>query len=140
MRPDDFLSITMFLSFLNGAVSIAVVYYAIAIYKVKLAYESMLEHQSSLQARQSYENQLLREKAESMEALIMDIQSNMEKDNYSDLSNINKKIKMIETVLENHSKSWALEQSFEKKVQESLADIKQWIKRMGDDPTLVRGY
>jgi hypothetical protein len=110
MKPDDFLSITMFLSFLNGAVSIVVVYYAITIYKVKLAYESMLEHQSSLQARQSYENQLLREKAEGMEALIMDIQSNMEKDNYSDLGNINNKIQAIETVLENHSKSWALEQ------------------------------
>ena len=140
MKPDDFLNMVIFLSFINGAISIVVVYYAITIYKVKLAYESMLEHQSSLQARQSYENQLLREKAEGMEALIMDIQSNMEKDNYSDLSKINSKIQAIETVLENHSKSWALEQSFEKKVQESLANIKQWMKRMGDDPTLIRGY
>ena len=130
----------VFFSFINGALLLATVYYVITAHKTKVAYESMLEHQSSLQARQSYENQLLREKAEGMEALIMDIQSNMEKDNYSDLSKINSKIKAIETVLENHSKSWALEQSFEKKVQESLANIKQWMKRMGDDPTLIRGY
>ena len=130
----------IFFSFINGALLLATVYYVITAHQTKVAYESMLEHQSSLQSRQSYENQLLREKAEDMETLITDIQSSMEKDNYSDLSNINNKIKMIEAVLENHSKSWALEQSFEKKVQESLSNIKQWIKRMGDDPTLIRGY
>ena len=130
----------VFFSFINGALLLATVYYVITAHKTKVAYESMLEHQSSLQARQSYENQLLREKAEGMEELIMDIQSNMEKDNYSDLSKINDKIQAIEKVLENHSKSWVLEQSFEKKVQESLSNIKQWMKRMGDDPTLIRGY
>lgn len=130
----------VFFSFINGALLLATVYYVITAHKTKVAYESMLEHQSSLQARQSYENQLLREKAEGMEVIIMDIQSNMEKDNYSDLSKINDKIQAIEKVLENHSKSWALEQSFEKKVQESLSNIKQWMKRMGDDPTLIRGY
>ncbi len=136
---DMYLSFVFF-SFINGALLLATVYYVITAHQTKVAYESMLEHQASLQSRQSYENQLLREKAEDMETLITDIQSNMEKDNYSDLSNINNKIKMIEAVLENHSKSWTLEQSFEKKVQESLSNIKQWIKRMGDDPTLIRGY
>jgi len=136
---DMYLSFVFF-SFINGALLLATVYYVITAHQTKVAYESMLEHQSSLQSRQSYENQLLREKAEDMETLITDIQSSMEKDNYSDLSNINNKIKMIEAVLENHSKSWTLEQSFEKKVQESLSNIKQWIKRMGDDPTLIRGY
>lgn len=130
----------VFLSFINGMVLLATVYYVITIHKTKVAYESMLEQQSSLQAKQSYENQLLREKAEGMELLIMDIQSNMEKDNYSDLSKINDKIRTLEAILENHSKSWQAEQMFEKKVQESLSNIKQWIKRMGDDPTLIRGY
>lgn len=130
----------VFLSFINGMVLLATVYYVITIHKTKIAYESMLGQQSSLQAKQSYENQLLREKAEGMELLIMDIQSNMEKDNYSDLSKINDKIRALEAILENHSKSWQAEQMFEKKVQESLSNIKQWIKRMGDDPTLIRGY
>ena len=130
----------VFFSFINGALLLATIYYVITAHKTKVAYESMLEHQASLQARQSYENQLLREKAEDMEVIILDIQSNMEKDNYSDLGNINNKIRVIETVLENHSKSWAMEQAFEKKVQESLSNIKQWMKKMGDDPTLIRGY
>lgn len=130
----------VFLSFINGMVLLATVYYVITIHKTKVAYESMLEQQSSLQTKQSYENQLLREKAKDMELLIMDIQTNMEKDNYSDLSKINDKVRTLETILENHSKSWQAEQMFEKKVQESLSNIKQWMKRMGDDPTLIRGY
>ena len=130
----------IFFSFINGALLLATVYYVITAHKTKVAYESMLEHQSSLQARQSYENQLLREKAEDMEVLIMDIQSNMEKDKYSDLSNINKKIQSIETTVNNHSVSWKEEEKFKGKVMESLANIKQWMKRMGDDPTLIRGY
>ena len=130
----------VFLSFINGMVLLATIYYVITAHKTKVAYESMLEHQSSLQTKQSYENQLLREKAKDMEVLIMDIQSNMEKDNYSDLSKINDKVRTLETILENHAKSWQAEQMFEKKVQESLSNIKQWMKRMGDDPTLIRGY
>ena len=130
----------VFLSFINGMVLIATIYYVVTAHKTKVAYESMLEHQSSLQNQQSYENQLLREKAEGMEILILDIQSNMEKDNYSDLSKINDKVRTLETILENHAKSWQAEQMFEKKVQESLSNINQWMKRMGDDPTLIRGY
>lgn len=130
----------VFFSFINGALLLATVYYVITAHKTKVAYESMLEHQSSLQSRQSYENQLLREKAGDMETLIMDIQTNMEKDNYSDLGKINNKIQDIEIIINNHSMSWKEEQAFEKKVMDSLGNIKQWMKRMGDDPTLIRGY
>ena len=100
----------------------------------------MLTSQSSLQNQQTVQNQMLREKAEELDMLIMDIQSNMEKDNYSDLSKINKKIQGIEGIINNHSMSWKAEQAFEKKVMDSLGNIKQWMKRMGDDPTLIRGY
>ena len=130
----------VFFSFINGALLLATVYYVITAHKTKVAYESMLEHQSSLQARQSYENQLLREKAEGMEILILDIQSNMEKDNYSDLSSINNKIRTLETVTENHAQSFKLAQDFEKRIAETISNINQWRKRMGEDPTLIRGY
>lgn len=130
----------IFLSFINGSLLLATVYYVIQSHQVKVSYESMLEHQSALQARQSYENQLLREKTEGMEVLIMDIQSNMEKDNYSDLSKIHVKIRAIEEVVENHATSWKLEEKFQQKVHESIGSLNQWKKRLGDDPTLVRGY
>ena len=130
----------LFLTFVNGGFAVAVVYYAKEIYTVKSKYEDMLTSQSSLQNQQTVQNQMLREKAEELDMLIMDIQSNMEKDNYSDLSKINKKIQDIEGIINNHSMSWKAEQAFEKKVIDSLGNIKQWMKRMGDDPTLIRGY
>lgn len=130
----------LFLTFLNGGFAVAIVYYAKEIYGVKSKYEEMLASQSSLQNQQTIQNQMLREKAEELDILIMDIQTKMENDNYADLSKLNKQIKDIELVVQNHALSWQQEQMFEKKVQESLGNIKQWMKRMGDDPTLIRGY
>jgi hypothetical protein len=127
-------------SFINGALLLATVYYVISVHKTKVAYEEMLELQSSLQSKQSYENQLLREKAEEIEEVLVDIQANMERDNYSDLGKINDRINKLDKVIETHAISWQYEQSFEKKVKESLSTIRQWMKRMGDDPTLIRGY
>ena len=130
----------LFLTFVNGGFAVAVVYYAKEIYTVKSKYEDMLTSQSSLQNQQTVQNQMLREKAEELDMLIMDIQTKMEQDNYADISKLNKQIKDIELVVQNHALSWQQEQMFEKKVQESLGNIKQWMKRMGDDPTLIRGY
>lgn len=137
---EEYYNTLLLLTFINGGLALATVYHVVSILKVKTQYESMLAQQSTLQNQQTIQNQALREKAEDMEVLIMDIQSNMEKDSYSDLSNINQKIRALETVVDNHAKSWQVEQAFEKKVMESLSNIKQWMKRMGDDPTLIRGY
>jgi len=137
---EELFSTLLLLTFLNGAFALAILYYAKEIYTVKSQYENMLASQSSLQNQQTVQNQLLREKAEEMDMLIMDIQSKMDEDQYADLSKINEKIKAMEIVLENHAKSWLVEQNFEKKVMESIANIKQWMKKMGDDPTLIRGY
>ncbi len=136
----EFYNTFLFLTFVNGGFAVAVVYYAKEIYTVKSKYEDMLTSQSSLQNQQTVQNQMLREKAEELDMLIMDIQTKMEQDNYADLSKLNKQIKDIELVVQNHALSWQQEQMFEKKVQESLGNIKQWMKRMGDDPTLIRGY
>ena len=137
---EEYYNTLLLLTFINGGLALATVYHVVSILKVKTQYELMLAQQSTLQNQQTIQNQALREKAEDMEVLIMDIQSNMEKDSYSDLSNINQKISAIEATVENHAKSWQVEQAFEKKVMESLSNIKQWMKRMGDDPTLIRGY
>lgn len=137
---EEYYNTLLLLTFINGGLALATVYHVISILKVKSQYELMLAQQSTLQNQQTIQNQILREKAEDMEVMVMDIQSNMEKDNYSDLSNINKKIQSIETTVNNHSLSWKEEEKFKGKVMESLANIKQWMKRMGDDPTLIRGY
>ena len=134
------LGILILLSFVNGAFAVAFVYYAYQIHSVKSQYEDMLMKQTSLQNKQSIENALLREKGHEMEELVRDIQSNMEKDSYENLSKINDKLKALELITENHAKSHQLSQSFEKKVMEQFSAIAQWRKKLGEDPTLIRGY
>lgn len=134
------LGILILLSFVNGAFAVAFVYYAYQIHSVKSQYEDMLMKQTSLQNKQSIENALLREKGHEMEELVRDIQSNMEKDSYENLSKINDKLKTLEVITENHAKSHQLSQSFEKKVMEQFSAIAQWRKKLGEDPTLIRGY
>ena len=134
------LGILILLSFVNGAFAIAFVYYAYQIHSVKSQYEDMLLKQTSLQNKQSIENALLREKGHEMEELLRDIQANMEKDSYENLSKINDKLKTLEIITENHAKSHQLSQSFERKVLEQFSSIAQWRKKLGDDPTLIRGY
>jgi hypothetical protein len=134
------LGILILLSFINGAFAIAFIYYAYQIHNVKSQYEDMLLRQSSLQNKQSIENSILREKGNEMEELLRDIQFNMEKDSYENLGKINDKLKTLEIVTENHAKSHQLSQSFERKVLEQFSSIAQWRKKLGDDPTLIRGY
>lgn len=134
------LGILILLSFVNGAFAVAFVYYAYQIHNVRSQYEDMLMQQTSLQNKQSMENALLREKGHEMEELLRDIQSNMEKDSYENLSKINDKLKALELITENHAKSHQLSQSFEKKVMEQFSAIAQWRKKLGEDPTLIRGY
>jgi ABC-type methionine transport system ATPase subunit len=134
------LGILILLSFVNGAFAVAFVYYAYQIHSVKSQYEDMLLKQTSLQNKQSIENALLREKGHEMEELLRDIQTNMEKDSYENLSKINDKLKALELITENHAKSHQLSQSFEKKVMEQFSAIAQWRKKLGEDPTLIRGY
>jgi hypothetical protein len=134
------LGILILLSFVNGAFAVAFVYYAYQIHNVRSQYEDMLLKQTSLQNKQSIENALLREKGHEMEELLRDIQSNMEKDNYENLGKINDKLKTLEIITENHAKSHQLNQSFERKVLEQFSSIAQWRKKLGDDPTLIRGY
>ena len=134
------LGILILLSFVNGAFAVAFVYYAYQIHNVRSQYEDMLLKQTSLQNKQSIENALLREKGHEMEELLRDIQTNMEKDSYENLSKINDKLKALELITENHAKSHQLSQSFEKKVMEQFSAIAQWRKKLGEDPTLIRGY
>lgn len=140
MAPESLFNFMLMLTFINGAFVCSLVYYFIQIHRVQQAYESMLSTQSTLQNMHSIENESLREKISTNEQLLFDIQSQMEKDTYSDLSEINKQIKQLETVTQNHSKSFQIAQNFEKQTIQSLSQLNQKLKNLGDDPMLIRGY
>jgi archaellum component FlaC len=74
----------------------------------------------------------------------MDIQSNMEKDQYESLSSINKRIKELDAVAyENLNKIQQSNKVFNKNVTDAFNEItqlKQNIKTLGQDPNMLSRY
>jgi prefoldin subunit 5 len=74
----------------------------------------------------------------------MDIQSNMEKDQYESLSSINKRIKELDTVVYgNVDKIKQSNQVFNKNVTDAFKEItqlKQNLKILGQDPNMLSRY
>ncbi len=74
----------------------------------------------------------------------MDIQSNMEKDQYESLSSINKRIKELDAVAyENLNKIQQSNKVFNKNVTDAFNEItqlKQNIKVLGQDPNMLTRY
>jgi archaellum component FlaC len=74
----------------------------------------------------------------------MDIQSNMEKDQYESLSSINKRIKELDAVAyENLNKIQQSNKVFNKNVTDAFNEItqlKQNIKTLGQDPNMLTRY
>ncbi len=74
----------------------------------------------------------------------MDIQSNMEKDQYESLGNINKRIRELDTVVYgNVDKIKQSNQVFNKNVTDAFNEItqlKQNIKTLGQDPNMLSRY
>jgi prefoldin subunit 5 len=76
--------------------------------------------------------------------MMMDIQSNMEKDQYESLSSINKRIKELDTVVYgNVDKIKQSNQVFNKNVTDAFKEItqlKQNLKILGQDPNMLSRY
>jgi len=128
------------LAFVNGAIALTAAYYTYNAIVVRKAYEDMLDKQGKLQAYQSIENELLREKIEDLEKAIFDIDNAMEEDKYRDISKQSAKLAAIENVVENHAKQFAIAEGNRKETLEAIGRIHSKLKTFGEDPTLVRGY
>ena len=128
------------LAFVNGAIALTAAYYTYNAIVVRKAYEDMLDKQGKLQAYQSIENELLREKIEDLEKSIFDIDQAMEEDKYKDISKQSAKLTAIENVVENHAKQFAIAEGNRKETLEAIGRIHSKLKTFGEDPTLVRGY
>jgi archaellum component FlaC len=74
----------------------------------------------------------------------MDIQSNMEKDQYESLSSINKRIKELDAVAyENLNKIQQSNQVFNKNVTDAFNEIQQLktnLKALAQDPNMLSRY
>ena len=81
------------LYFIAGILSVGVIYGIILLRSVKLSHTDLLERHQSQSNISSIRYGDLSDDLKTLEDLVMDIQSNMEKDQYESLSEINGKLR-----------------------------------------------
>jgi hypothetical protein len=132
------------LYFISGILSVGVVYGVKLLRTVKSSHTELLSSFNKSSHISSARRADLREEIEDIKTLIIDIQSNMEKDQYESLSSINKRIKELDTVAyENLNKIQQSNQVFNKNITDAFNEIsglKQNIKGLLQDPNMLNRY
>ena len=121
-----------------------VVYGITLLRTVKSSHTDLLARHQSQSNISSIRNLDLEKGLEDLKVLVMDIQANMEKDQYENLGNINKRIKELDTVVYgNVDKIKQSNQVFNKNITDAFNEIQQLkrgLKALGQDPNMLSRY
>ena len=132
------------LYFIAGVLSVGVVYGITLLRSVKSSHTEMLARHQSQSNISSIRNADLDDQLDSLKLLISDIQSNMEKDQYESLSEINGKLRDGILLAEaNNRKIADNAKVFNKNVTDAFTQIQQLrnnIKALGQDQQGVSRY
>ncbi len=130
--------------FISGILTVGVVYGIILLRAVKSSHTELLARYQLQSNLSSIRNADIDDAIDGLELLIKDIQTNMEKDQYESLGNINKRIKELDTVVYgNMDKIKQSNQVFNKNVTDAFNEItqlKQNLKILGQDPNMLSRY
>lgn len=130
--------------FISGILTVGVVYGVVLFQKVKSSHAELLETSQSLLNISSIRNADFNEQLGDLKILIVDIQSNMEKDQYKNLSTINKRIKELEGLTNSiNVRMGESNKVFNKNITDTLtqiAGIRNNIKILGQDPSMSSKY
>ena len=114
------------LYFISGVLSVGVVYGIKLLRTVKSSHTDLLARYQSQSNISSIRNADLDDQLDGLKLLIRDIQANMEKDQYENLGNINKRIKELDTVVYgNVDKIKQSNQVFNKNLSDVFSEIQQ---------------
>ena len=84
------------------------------------------------------------EKMEDMERLVLDIQTNMEKDQYKNLSKINERLKVLDELANANSTRISESNTVNTKTMtdafNEIQQIKNNLKALGEDPNFLNRY
>lgn len=132
------------LYFISGILSVGILYGIRLLRSVKSSHTELLARHQSQSNISSIRNADLDDQLDNLKLLIGDIQANMEKDQYAALSEINKRIKELDTVAYgNGSKIEQSNKVFNKNVTDAFNEInglKQNIKGLLQDPNIIDRY
>lgn len=132
------------LYFIAGILSVGIVYGITLLRSVKSSHTEMLARHQSQSNISSMRMSDVNEATEDLRLLVNDIQSNMEKDQYESLSEINGKLRDGILLAEaNNRKIADNAKVFNKNVTDAFTQIQQLrnnIKALGQDPNMSSRY
>ena len=130
--------------FISGILTVGVVYGVILLRSVKSSHTELLSSFNKSSYISSTRRAELREELDDIKVMIMDIQSNMEKDQYESVSGINKRIERLDIMLKDTiGKTEFASQSNEKNFSTIFSEIQQVkgsLKALGQDPNMLSRY
>ena len=132
------------LYFISGVLSVGVIYGIRLLRTVKSSHTDLLERYQSQSNISSIREEEVRQELKDLGLMIMDIQANMEKDQYENLGSINKRIKKLDAVVYgNLDKIKQSNQVFNKNITDAFNEIQQLksrLKALGQDPNMLSRY
>tara|TARA_B110000902_G_scaffold263550_1_gene342859 strand:+ start:1601 stop:2008 length:408 start_codon:yes stop_codon:yes gene_type:complete len=128
------------LALINGILILATGYYTFTSYIVRKRLDEVSMRQEKIEVLRSVHRQDIDDSLNDMNTLIMDVNTAMERDGYTETAKQARKMESLEKIVENHAKQFALNEASRKEVYENISRISKTLKRFGEDPTLVRGY
>jgi hypothetical protein len=132
------------LYFIAGILSVGIIYGIILLRSVKLSHTDLLARHQSQSNISSMRSIDVDEAIEDLRLLVNDIQSNMEKDQYESLSEINGKLRDGILLAEaNNRKIADNAKVFNKNVTDAFTQIQQLrsnIKALAQDPNMSSNY
>ena len=132
------------LYFICGILSVGITYAVVLLKKNQSNYHDALARLQHHQNISSIRNNEMVEKMEDIERLVLDIQTNMEKDQYKSLSKINKQLSDINDRVEFNSKKIDDSTNASTKTASDafneIQQIKNRLKVLGEDPNFLSRY
>jgi len=129
---------------ISGILTVGIVYGVILLRSVKSSHTELLSSFNKSSYISSTRRAELREELEGIKVMIMDIQSNMEKDQYESLTGVNRRINELDAVayknLENLNLTRQTNDGSFGKIFNEIQQMKTNLKALGQDPNFVSRY
>lgn len=132
------------LYFISGILSVGIVYGAIKLRNATRTVQDALERLQSHQNISSLRFGEIREQVEETKVMMLDIQKDMEEDSYDTVSNINKRLELLEKIEDATGKDLRefksnTEIAF-KQASGDIQTLKNNLKALGQDPNFLNRY
>ena len=130
--------------FISGILTVGVVYGIVLLRAVKSSHTELLARHQLQSNISSIRNVDIDDAMGDLKLLVSDIQSNMEKDQYESLSEINRRMNELDAVayknLENANLTRQTNDGNFGKIFNEIQQIKTSVKTLGQDPNFVSRY